>query len=166
MHIIEEILRITARLQSRKFGQALILLQVLSSHPHVFIMFLCESMNFHPNKQLFPSCRRMGSNSWPLDYKAIALPLHHWGPTYERIIQELKFFKFAQLLLCQFLWREGFLGNERKYFPNIMGHSFIKKLIFNGNIWSQEFPHSTNAISTHCNSICNKKNILQQNENK
>ena len=81
MHIIEEILRITARLQSRKFGQALILLQVLSSHPHVFIMFLCESMNFHPNKQLFPSCRRMGSNSWPLDYKSSTLPLHHWGPT-------------------------------------------------------------------------------------
>ena len=44
---------ITARLQTRKFGQAPILSQALSSHPHVFIMILWESMNFHPVKQLF-----------------------------------------------------------------------------------------------------------------
>jgi hypothetical protein len=48
----------TARLQTRKFGQAPILLfltprQALSSHPHVFVMILWESMNFHPVKQLF-----------------------------------------------------------------------------------------------------------------
>ena len=70
-----------ARLHTRKFGQAPILLQALSSHPHLFIMFLCESMNFHPDKQLFPSCRRRGSNRWLLDYKASALPLHHGGHT-------------------------------------------------------------------------------------
>ena len=49
---------ITARLQSRKFGQAPMLLfltprQALSSHPCVFVMILSESMNFHPVKQLF-----------------------------------------------------------------------------------------------------------------
>jgi hypothetical protein len=51
--VTEEILRIMAQLQSRKFGQAHILLQALSSHPHIFIMFLCESMNFHSNKKKF-----------------------------------------------------------------------------------------------------------------
>ena len=80
--VTEEILRIMARLHTRKFGQASILLQTLSSHPNVFIMFLRESMNFHPDKQLFPSCRRRGLNRWPLDYKASALPLHHGGPTW------------------------------------------------------------------------------------
>jgi hypothetical protein len=45
------------------------------------LWFLCESMNFHPDKQLFPSCWRRGSNRWPLDYKARALPIHHGGPT-------------------------------------------------------------------------------------
>ena len=44
---------ITAQLQTRKFGEAPILLQAVSSHPHVFIMILLESMNFHPVKQLF-----------------------------------------------------------------------------------------------------------------
>ena len=42
-------------LQSRELGQAPMLLvflaprQALSSHPHVFIMILWESMNFHPD---------------------------------------------------------------------------------------------------------------------
>ena len=42
-------------LQSRELGQAPVLLvfltprQALSSHPCVFIMFLWESMNFHPD---------------------------------------------------------------------------------------------------------------------
>ena len=44
---------ITARLQTRKFGQALKLSQPLSSHTHVFIMILWKSMNFHPVRQLF-----------------------------------------------------------------------------------------------------------------
>ena len=44
---------ITARLQTIKFGQAPILSQPLSSHTHVFIMILWESMNFHPVRQLF-----------------------------------------------------------------------------------------------------------------
>ena len=82
----EDILNITTRLQARKFGQASILLQALSSHPHVFIMFLCESMNFHLDKQLFPSCRCRGSNSWPFDYKASTLPLNHGGPNQHCLI--------------------------------------------------------------------------------
>ena len=44
---------ITTRLHTRKFGQAPILSQVLSSHPHVFVMILWDSMNFHSVKQLF-----------------------------------------------------------------------------------------------------------------
>ena len=35
----------------------------------------------HQDKQHYPSCRHWGSNRWPLDYKASALPLHHGGPT-------------------------------------------------------------------------------------
>ena len=42
-----------ARLQRRKFGQAPTLLQAVSSHPHVFIIILWQSINFHPVKQLF-----------------------------------------------------------------------------------------------------------------
>ena len=47
-----------ARLHTEKFGQAPILLlltprQALSSHPHIFVMILWESMNFDPVKQLF-----------------------------------------------------------------------------------------------------------------
>ena len=46
---------IMARLQTRKFGQAPILLfltprQALSSHPRIFVMIICESINFHPVK--------------------------------------------------------------------------------------------------------------------
>ena len=42
-------------LQSRELGQAPMLTprQVLSSHLRVFIMILWESMNFHPDQQLF-----------------------------------------------------------------------------------------------------------------
>ena len=43
----EEILAITALLHTRKFGQAPILLQSLSSYPHVFIMFMCESIKIN-----------------------------------------------------------------------------------------------------------------------
>ena len=50
--VTEEILRTTAQLHTRKFGQAPILLQALSSHPQVSIVILWESMNFHTVKQL------------------------------------------------------------------------------------------------------------------
>ena len=44
--VTEEILRITARLQTREFGQAPILLQALSSHPHVYMILYSAEISF------------------------------------------------------------------------------------------------------------------------
>ena len=54
----------------------------------------CESMNFHPDKQLSPSCRHQGLNHWPLNYNTSALPLHHGGPT-------MKYFYFHFLCVIK-----------------------------------------------------------------
>ncbi len=70
------------------------------------LWFLCESMNFHPDKQLFPSCRRRGSNRWPLDYKASALPLPHGGPTLADLYDSITQWP-NMLLLVVCSWNHG-----------------------------------------------------------
>ena len=57
--LTEEILLYHGSLRSRELGQAPMLLvflpprRALSSHLRVFIIILWESMNFHPDQQLF-----------------------------------------------------------------------------------------------------------------
>ena len=73
---------ITARLQTRKFGQANSFLtpkQALSSHPRIFVMILWESMNFHPVKQ------RIGPLTLGLQVQRSPL---HYGDSFSRNLKK------------------------------------------------------------------------------
>ena len=81
-------------LRSRELCQAPMLLvfltprQALSSHPRqcfcaslklLFFMIFVGVHEFSSRLTTFSSCRRRGSNRWPLDHKSNAPPLHHGG---------------------------------------------------------------------------------------
>ena len=63
--------------------------ELVSSHPHVFIMILWDSMNFHPVKQLFLVAR---AGDWTAD----ALPLHHGDSPWNCVIGEPPVFGFTR----------------------------------------------------------------------
>ena len=87
---------ITARLQTRKFGQAPILLFLtprrgLSSHPRVFVMILWESMNFHPVKQ------RIGPLTLGLQVQRSPL---HYGDSFSRNLKKHRSAKKTRQYWC------------------------------------------------------------------